>query len=79
MYNVYPMGVGDVNFFVSRVCGQELTPEVRLFKLLETKEDPEADFDSMRGAIASRLRDRKVQEAEKRYFDALGSRARVIK
>ncbi|MDO8723747.1 MAG: peptidyl-prolyl cis-trans isomerase, partial [Syntrophales bacterium] len=50
-----------------------------IFKLLEARKNPKADFENMSGAIMSRLRDKKVAEAYEQYVEKLKKDAKIEK
>lgn len=50
-----------------------------IVRLIETRKNPQADFNAMAGIIVNRLRDRKVMEAYDRYIEQLQKNARIEK
>jgi len=51
----------------------------RLIKLVELRENPQADFESTRASIANRLRDKKLKEANDSYVESLKGQAKIVK
>jgi peptidyl-prolyl cis-trans isomerase C len=52
---------------------------IRIFKLLDSRENPEADFESMRSSITNRMRDEKIREAYDKYIEGLRGKATIEK
>jgi peptidyl-prolyl cis-trans isomerase C len=52
---------------------------IRIFKLLEKRENPEAGLETMRAGIANRLRDERIKEEYDRYIKGLREKAKIVK
>lgn len=70
---VYGLKEGDLGVVTGNRTGS------RLIRLVELREKPEADFESMRAVITNRLRDRKLKEANENYIEALKGQAKIVK
>lgn len=70
---VYRLKEGEIAVVTGERTGS------RLIKLVGLKENSQADFESTRAAIANRLRDRKLKEANESYIEALKGQAKIVK